>query len=134
MLDQGLEPEGESRGDRVEEGDHVDTREVGHGRVDGSEVEGVVGAEVVVFDLNHRVAGRRGELRVTSAARNVQQRGNAHLGLNLGRVDGAPCLVGPRGDGSGVVDTSLQECLRMKRNGSAEQAKKSQLARTLLSA
>lgn len=36
---------------------------------------------------------------------------DTYLGLDLGCVDGGPCLVGTRSDGSGVVDTSLQECL-----------------------
>jgi len=63
VLDQGLESEGESGGDRVKEGNHVDSGEVGRGRVDGSQVERVVRAHVVVFDLNHRVAGLTSELQ-----------------------------------------------------------------------
>ena len=56
VLDQGLEPEGETRGDRVKQGDHVDPGEVGRGRVNGSQVERVVRTHVVVLDLDHRVA------------------------------------------------------------------------------
>lgn len=62
VLDQGLKSEGESRGDRVEQGNHVDSGEVGRGRVDGSQVERVVRAQVVVFDLDHRVTGLTSEL------------------------------------------------------------------------
>lgn len=57
VLDQGLETESETRGDRVQEGDHVDSGKVGGGGIDRSQVERVVRTDMVVLDLNHRVSG-----------------------------------------------------------------------------
>lgn len=62
VLDQGLETESETRGDGVQEGDHVDPGEVRRGGVDGTQVERVVRTRVVVLDLDHRVTRLTREL------------------------------------------------------------------------
>lgn len=112
VLDERFKAEGKTRGDRVEEGDHVDSGEVCDGGVDGTQVERVVRAEVVVFDLDHRVAGGRGELRIRKRWGSGETgRLRTHLCLDLGSVNGAPCLVGSCGHGPGMVDTSLQKGL-----------------------
>lgn len=80
---------------------HVNTRQVSNGRVDGSQVERVMRANVVVFDLDHGVT-----------------RGVGQLGLDLGRVGGGPGLVSPSGDGTGVVNTTLKEDVVIREDGS----------------
>lgn len=48
----------------MEERDHVNSGKVGWVGVDGSDIERVVGCEMVVLDLNHRLTGLTGELVV----------------------------------------------------------------------
>lgn len=80
MLDHSLETKRESGRDGMKEGSHVDTGKVEEAGVDGFPGEGVVVSDVVVFELNHGVAGLVG-----------------NLSLNLGEVSGRPSLVGTHG-------------------------------------
>lgn len=95
MLDHSLETKREPGRDGMKKGSHVDTGKVEEVGVDGFPGEGVVVSDVVVFELNHGVAG---------LVRN--------LSLNLGEVSGRPSLVGTHGQRAGTVETTLQEGLR----------------------
>ncbi len=123
MLDQGFESKSESRTNGVKERNHVNTSEIGEGWVDGSECQGVMRGDVVVFQLNHGVTGSRGQLgnrRRVSFVRvfsmgfsnpTRHQKEVTHLRLNLSRVRRAPRLVCSGRDRTGMIHSTLQEGL-----------------------
>lgn len=90
ILDHSLETKRKSGRDGVKEGSHVDTGKVKEVGVDGFPGEGVVVSNVVMFELNHGVAGFVG-----------------NLSLDLGEVSGGPSLVGTHGQRAATVKTTL---------------------------
>lgn len=105
VLDDGLETEGQSRGEGVKEGDKVDSSGVEEPWVDGFEGEGVVWAEMVVLDLDHRLS--RFAIQLIFSYNIHHESLSTDLALNLGHIGGRPSLVCSHSHSSLSIDTSL---------------------------